>query len=164
MAIDPTEDLRRALVPLMPSIAAAVVAAGEPTWTTTEMQRDFEPLGFAAPLIVVRRRADGAKAPWNSLTLPASTSTGRPTEMDAPCPANYSARDLQALGYDMHKPHNYLVIDGDGLFDSHLLDRYNDNVATLCGASVTLFDVAPQGAPFCPDCYNVLLERTGLTL
>ena len=61
MAIDPTEDIRRALVPLMPAVAAAVVAASEPTWTTTELQRDFELLGFAAPLVIVRRRADGVK-------------------------------------------------------------------------------------------------------
>lgn len=30
-------------------------------WSTDEMQEDFEPIGFAAPLIVVRRRSDGAK-------------------------------------------------------------------------------------------------------
>lgn len=30
-------------------------------WTTDEMQRDFEPLGFRAPFIVVRRRSDGVK-------------------------------------------------------------------------------------------------------
>lgn len=32
-----------------------------PTWDTETMQRDFEPLGFAAPFIVVRRRSDGQK-------------------------------------------------------------------------------------------------------
>lgn len=31
------------------------------TWTTDEMARDFEPIGFLAPYIVVRRRADGVK-------------------------------------------------------------------------------------------------------
>lgn len=30
-------------------------------WDTSQMQDDFEPLGFAAPFIVVRRRSDGAK-------------------------------------------------------------------------------------------------------
>ena len=84
--------------------------------------------------------------------------------MDTPCPAHYSSRDLLLLGYDLRKPHTYLVIDGDGLADSHLLDRYHANALTLCGLGVTLFDVAPQGASFCPDCYNVLLQRTGLTL
>jgi len=32
-----------------------------PLWDTDEMMRDFEPLGFAAPWIIVRRRSDGAK-------------------------------------------------------------------------------------------------------
>jgi hypothetical protein len=31
------------------------------TWTTDELQRDFEVLGFAAPFVVVRRRSDGMK-------------------------------------------------------------------------------------------------------
>lgn len=36
-------------------------AADEPQWDTTEMQRDFEAIGFSAPYIVVRRRSDGVK-------------------------------------------------------------------------------------------------------
>jgi hypothetical protein len=53
------EQARRDLLPTMPAELAAAIAAGEPTWTTAEMQVDFEPLGFQAPLIVVRRRSDG---------------------------------------------------------------------------------------------------------
>lgn len=34
---------------------------GEPRWDTAAMQRDFEPLQFMAPYIVVRRRSDGVK-------------------------------------------------------------------------------------------------------
>jgi hypothetical protein len=30
-------------------------------WNTQEMQKEFEALGFMAPLIVVRRRSDGIK-------------------------------------------------------------------------------------------------------
>jgi len=30
-------------------------------WDTDQLQEDFEVLGFAAPLVVVRRRADGVK-------------------------------------------------------------------------------------------------------
>jgi len=30
-------------------------------WDTTELTEDFEPLGFMAPYIVVRRKADGVK-------------------------------------------------------------------------------------------------------
>lgn len=35
--------------------------AAEQTWTTEELGRDFEVLGFAAPYVVVRRKSDGAK-------------------------------------------------------------------------------------------------------
>lgn len=31
----------------------------EKTWDTTELQRDFEVLGFIAPLVRVRRKSDG---------------------------------------------------------------------------------------------------------
>jgi hypothetical protein len=58
---DPTEDQRAALVPQMPAELAAKVAAGERVWTTQEMTKEFEALGFMAPFIVVRRRADGVK-------------------------------------------------------------------------------------------------------
>jgi hypothetical protein len=34
---------------------------GEQTWTTDEMQRDFEPISFSAPFIRVRRRSDGVE-------------------------------------------------------------------------------------------------------
>lgn len=30
-----------------------------PVWTTEELTRDFEVLGFAAPFVVVQRRSDG---------------------------------------------------------------------------------------------------------
>jgi hypothetical protein len=30
-------------------------------WDTTELSRDFEVLGFCAPCVVVRRKADGVK-------------------------------------------------------------------------------------------------------
>ena len=31
------------------------------TWNTAELQDDFDVLGFAAPLLVVRRKSDGVK-------------------------------------------------------------------------------------------------------
>ena len=41
---------------------AADLAADEgQRWTTEEMTRDFEVLGFAAPFAVVRRRSDGQR-------------------------------------------------------------------------------------------------------
>ncbi len=30
-------------------------------WTTDELQRDFDVIGFAAPFVVVRRRSDGQR-------------------------------------------------------------------------------------------------------
>ena len=30
-------------------------------WSTSEMQKDFEAIGFMAPLVVVRRKSDGVK-------------------------------------------------------------------------------------------------------
>lgn len=33
----------------------------DPQWDTAQMQVEFEPIGFAAPYIVVRRRSDGVK-------------------------------------------------------------------------------------------------------
>lgn len=35
--------------------------AGEQTWTTEQLQADFDVLGFQAPYVIVRRREDGAK-------------------------------------------------------------------------------------------------------
>ena len=32
-----------------------------PTWDTEALRRDFEVLGFAAPFVMVRRRADGVR-------------------------------------------------------------------------------------------------------
>lgn len=54
-----TEAERRALIPEMPAELAVRVAAGEQVWTTDQMREDFEVTGFAAPLVVVRRKADG---------------------------------------------------------------------------------------------------------
>lgn len=58
---DPTADARAAMVPEMPAELASRVAAGEKVWTTAEMNDEFEAIGFMAPFIVVRRRADGVK-------------------------------------------------------------------------------------------------------
>lgn len=32
-----------------------------PVWNTTEMQAEFEVIGFAAPMVVVKRKSDGVK-------------------------------------------------------------------------------------------------------
>lgn len=40
---------------------ADLAANTEQTWTTAELTRDFEVIGFAAPFVVVRRKSDGKK-------------------------------------------------------------------------------------------------------
>ena len=59
--IDPTEEARRALVVEINCQAAeraAVEARYGQVWNTSELTNDFEVLGFAAPFVVVRRKAD----------------------------------------------------------------------------------------------------------
>lgn len=61
---DPTEAIRREMVAeinLLPGSREALEAAHGQVWDTSELQNDFEAIGFAAPLIVVRRRSDGKK-------------------------------------------------------------------------------------------------------
>lgn len=61
---DPTETIRRqqlAEINADPGSREALEAKHGQVWNTEELRRDFEVLGFAAPLIVVRRRSDGVK-------------------------------------------------------------------------------------------------------
>lgn len=61
---DPTESIRRqrlADINAEPGSREALEAEHGQVWSTEELQRDFEAIGFMAPLIVVRRRSDGAK-------------------------------------------------------------------------------------------------------
>ena len=63
--MDTTENTRRELQAALNTTAhperAATEAQYGQCWSTDELTRDFEVLGFAAPLVVVRRRADGVK-------------------------------------------------------------------------------------------------------
>jgi len=59
--IDPTEEARRALVVEINCQAAervALEARYGQVWNTSELANDFEVLGFAAPFVIVRRKAD----------------------------------------------------------------------------------------------------------
>lgn len=60
-SIDSTEDTRRALVVLINAHAAEradlEVQYGR-VWNAAELVTDFEVLGFAAPCVVVKRKAD----------------------------------------------------------------------------------------------------------
>jgi len=60
--VDPTEETRRALlvtVNATPADRASLESLHGQVWSTEELARDFEVLGFAAPFVVVRRRTDG---------------------------------------------------------------------------------------------------------
>ena len=61
---DPTETIRRqrlAEINLVPGSREALEAAYGQVWDTDQLSEEFEAIGFMAPLIVVRRRADGVK-------------------------------------------------------------------------------------------------------
>ena len=62
--LDPTETIRRhrlAEINLEPGSRKALEAAHGQVWDTQELSGDFDVLGFLAPLVVVRRKADGRK-------------------------------------------------------------------------------------------------------
>ena len=59
---DESEQIRRvrlAAINADPKDRTALEAAHGPVWDTRELARDFVIVGFLAPLVVVRRRADG---------------------------------------------------------------------------------------------------------
>ena len=58
---DPTESIRREMVAEIntnPSVREELTTAHGQVWDTEEMSKEFEPLGFQAPFILVRRRED----------------------------------------------------------------------------------------------------------
>ena len=56
---DPTESLRREM--LETNQPYVDLAHAQQRWTTAEMTRDFTVHGFAAPFVVVTRKADNVK-------------------------------------------------------------------------------------------------------
>jgi hypothetical protein len=61
---DPTEPIRRqrlAEINAAPGSREALEAQYGKVWTTDELAVDFEVIGFMAPLVVARRKADGVK-------------------------------------------------------------------------------------------------------
>jgi len=61
---DPTEPIRRERLKEInaePGSREALEAQHGQVWDTTELRRDFDVLGFMAPLVVVRRKADGVR-------------------------------------------------------------------------------------------------------
>ena len=64
MSVDKTESIRRAMVATINAERGPREVLEErhgQVWDTAQMQEDFEPIGFMAPFIVVRRRSDGKK-------------------------------------------------------------------------------------------------------
>ena len=62
--MDNTENVRRAMVQEINSNAGEREALEKQygqVWSTGELSKDFEAIGFMAPFIVVRRKADGKK-------------------------------------------------------------------------------------------------------
>jgi hypothetical protein len=62
--IDPTEAIRRerlAEINAEPGSREALEAEHGQVWDTQQLRQDFEVIGFLAPLVVVRRKADGVK-------------------------------------------------------------------------------------------------------
>jgi hypothetical protein len=61
---DPTEDIRKQMLAEInaePGSREYLEAKHGQVWTTSELSNDFEVIGFAAPLVVVRRKIDGQK-------------------------------------------------------------------------------------------------------
>jgi hypothetical protein len=61
---DPTEAARRQMhseINVDPGSREALEAKQGQVWDTDQLQDDFTVIGFAAPLVVVRRKADGVK-------------------------------------------------------------------------------------------------------
>ncbi len=61
---DPTEAIRRerlAEINAMPGSREALEAEHGQVWDTEQLTQDFEVIGFLAPFVVVRRKADGVK-------------------------------------------------------------------------------------------------------
>ena len=62
--IDETEPFRRKMLAEINANLGtrdALEARYGQVWDTQELQRDFEVLGFMAPIVVVRRKSDGVK-------------------------------------------------------------------------------------------------------
>ncbi len=61
---DPTEPIRRkrlAEINAEPGSREALEAAYGQVWDTRQLTEEFEVIGFMAPLVAVRRKADGVK-------------------------------------------------------------------------------------------------------
>ena len=61
---DPTESIRREMleqINAVPGSREALEVEHGQVWDTNQLGEDFDVIGFAAPLVVVRRRSDGKR-------------------------------------------------------------------------------------------------------
>jgi len=61
---DPTEDIRKQMLVEINSVPGSreyLEAKHGQVWSTSELSQDFDVIGFAAPLVVVRRKSDDVK-------------------------------------------------------------------------------------------------------
>jgi hypothetical protein len=88
---DSTEDARREMIT---SGQPAADLAGDlgPQWTTEQLQQEFEVLGFLAPMVVVRRRSDGATGSLEFTGRPRVYFAWRP-DQPAPDTADHTRSD-----------------------------------------------------------------------
>lgn len=64
MSTDPTEPIRRARVAELnndPGSREALEVKYGQVWSTDQLTKDFDVIGFAAPLVVVKRKSDGKR-------------------------------------------------------------------------------------------------------
>jgi len=59
--IDPTEDIRRAMIPTTPHLVQQELDAGRDVWDSAAVRIDFTITGFLAPFVTVTRKSDGKK-------------------------------------------------------------------------------------------------------
>lgn len=75
---DPTEDIRRARVAELnqgltqdeQARLSELQAQYGQVWTTDQMREEFEVIGFGAPFVVVKRKADGKKGSLEFCHMP----------------------------------------------------------------------------------------------
>jgi hypothetical protein len=78
MTADPTASAQREMIASGQPQADLAADQGQ-HWTTGELQRDFEVIGFAAPFVVVKRGRTASAGRWSKRTARGSTSAGGPT-------------------------------------------------------------------------------------
>ena len=61
---------------------------------TEQLTKDFEVIGFLAPLVVVRRRSDGVKGSLEFQSAPASSSTSSRTRVERTL-----TREFEVIGF-----------------------------------------------------------------